>query len=103
LYGFSFPAKQKSSRPGLVAYADAIAAMNLAASHQVRQWLYQQALDSALQVPRAIREIGAFDQQELPGGIGDVNHERSACGGSLDTLLYHLKLNVNDPAQFLVA
>src|SRR5216683_5323666 len=77
--------------------------MNLSAGHQVRQRLYEQALDSALQVPRAIPEIGALHQQKLPGGIGDINEERFACGSSLDTLSHHLKLNLNDPAQFLGA
>src|SRR5712664_1739469 len=76
--------------------------MNLAAGHQVRQWLYEEALDRALQVPRAIPEISSLHQQELPGGIGDINQERFACGSSLDTLLHHLKLNINDPAQFLI-
>jgi hypothetical protein len=33
-----------------VTHADAIAAVNLAAGHQVRQGLHEQALDSALQV-----------------------------------------------------
>jgi hypothetical protein len=101
LYGFSFPAKQESSGPRLVAHADAIAAVNLAAGHQVRQRLYEQALDRALQMPRAIPEIGTFQQQELLGAIGDINQERLAGGSSLNTLLDHLKLNVNDPAQFL--
>src|SRR6266478_7300043 len=32
-----------------------------------------------------------------------MNHERLARGSGLDTLLHHLKLNINDPAQFLVA
>jgi hypothetical protein len=43
--------------------------VNLAAGHQVRQWLYEQALDSALQVPRAIPEIGASNNKNflLPG------------------------------------
>ena len=36
LDGFSFAAKQESSRPLLVAHADAIVAVNLAAGHQVR-------------------------------------------------------------------
>ena len=48
-----------------MAHADAIATVNLAAGHQVRQRLHEQALDRALQLPRAILEIGAFDQQEL--------------------------------------
>src|SRR5689334_2500257 len=39
-----------------MAHADAIAAVNLAAGHQVRQRLYEQALNGALQVPRAIPE-----------------------------------------------
>src|SRR5207237_4466367 len=99
--GFWFTAKYQSSGPRVVAHADAIAAVNLAAGQQVRQGLYKQALDRALQVPRAIPEIGAFHQQELPGGVGDVNQERSACSSALDTLLDHLQLNINDPAQFL--
>ena len=84
-----------------MAHTDAIAAMNLATGHQVRQWLYEQPLDRALQVPRAIPEIGTLHQQKLPGGIGDINHERFVCGSSLDTLLHDLKLNINDPAHFL--
>ncbi len=34
---------------------------------------------------------------------GDMNHERLAGGSRLDSLLHHLKLNVNDPAQLLLA
>src|SRR5437867_8367135 len=86
-----------------MAHADTIAAMNLAAGHQVRQWLYEQPLDSAFQVPRAIPEISSFHQQKLPGGIGDIDQERFAAGSGVDTLLHHLKLNINDPAQFLMA
>lgn len=85
-----------------MAHSDAIAVLNLAAGHQIRQWLYQEALDSALQVPRAIPEIGAFHQQEPSGGVGDIDQERRACG-SLDTLFHHRKLNIDDPAQFLIA
>jgi hypothetical protein len=84
-----------------MAHADAIAPVNLPAGDQVRQWLYEQALDSALQVPRAVPEIGALLQQELPGGLGNIHPERLAGASSLNTPLHHLKLNVNDPAQFL--
>src|SRR5882724_10861053 len=84
-----------------MAHADAVAVVNLTAGHQVRQWLYEQALDGSLQMPRAIPEIGALLQQKLPGAIGDINQERFVCGSGLDTLLHHLQLNINDPAQFL--
>src|SRR5438067_1547655 len=75
--------------------------MNLAARHQVRQRLYEQALDRALQVPRAIPGIASFHQQKRPGTLDDIKQERLAGGSRLDTLLDHLKLNINDPAQLL--
>src|SRR5258705_7397699 len=45
--------------------------------------------------PRAIPEIGALYQQILLGAIGDIHQERLAFGGSLNTLLHHLKLNID--------
>src|SRR5229473_1616162 len=54
-------------------------------------------------LPCAIPEIGSLHQQKLPGAIGDINQERLVGGSGLDTLLHHLKFNINDPAQFLVA
>jgi hypothetical protein len=41
---------------------DAIAPINLVAGYKVRQGLYEQALDSPLQVSRAIPEIGSLHQ-----------------------------------------
>jgi hypothetical protein len=76
--------------------------MNLAARHEVRQRVYEQALDRALQVPRAIPGIASFHQQKPLGTLGDIKQERFAGGSSLDSLLDHLKLNVNDPAQLLI-
>src|ERR1700720_254166 len=95
LHGFWFTAKQESSGTILVAHANAIAAVYLAAGHQVRQGLHQQALDGPLQVPRAIPEIGALHQQNLPGAIGDIHQERFVCRSTLNALLHHLKLNIN--------
>jgi len=101
LHHIWFPAKHQSSGPRVVAHADAIAPVNLPAGDQVRQRLYEQALDRALQVPRAIPGIGSLHQQKLPGGIRDINQEGLAGGSGLDTLLDHFKLNINDLAQFL--
>src|SRR5579871_5821036 len=52
-------------------------------------------------MPCAVPQIGALHQQEFLGAIGDIQQEWTSCGSSLDTLLHHLKLNVDDPAQFL--
>jgi hypothetical protein len=77
--------------------------VNLAAGHQVRQWLNEQALDCALQVARAIPEIRALHQQKVPGAIGDIYQEGFARGSTIYTLLHYNELNINNPAQLLGA
>src|SRR6202140_4736606 len=54
-------------------------------------------------MPRAIPEIDALLQQKRPGAIGDIKQERFTFGSRLETLLHHLTLNINNPAQFLGA
>src|SRR6476646_3039201 len=61
------------------------------------------ALDRAFQRASAIPDIGTLPQQKLPGAISDINQKRLAGGSGVDTLLHHLQLNINDPAQFLIA
>src|SRR5271154_957093 len=61
-------------------HVNAIVVVNLSTGHQVRQRLHEQPLDGALQVPRAVPQIGALHQQELPGRLGDMHHERFTCG-----------------------
>src|SRR5260370_17931110 len=101
--GLCISEEHQERRSLTVRDADVIVGMNLARGHQIRQRLYQQAFDSALQVARAIPEMSAFHQQELPGAIGDIDEERLAGSRRPDALLHHLKLNVDNLAQFLVA
>jgi hypothetical protein len=86
-----------------VVHADTIAAANLARSHEIRERLYQQALDGALKGAGAISEISALLQQECPSVIYHINQERVIGGRDLDTLLHHFELNINDPLEFLLA
>src|SRR5262249_41662017 len=55
--------EQERGRALAVTDQNRIAAPDLAAGHQVRQWLDEQALDGALQVTRAILGIGTLPQQ----------------------------------------
>jgi hypothetical protein len=86
-----------------VAHTDMVAAVDLVRRNQIRQRLNDETLDSALQMTSPIPEICALRQQELAGAIGDADLKRHSPGSGPDALLHHLKLNVNDPAQFLAA
>ena len=46
--------------------------LNLAACHQIRKRLDEQAFDGALQRPGAISEVDTLGEQELPGTMRHI-------------------------------
>src|SRR6266404_2588558 len=83
--------------------ANLIMGPNLTGRHQIGQRLYEQALDRTLQRTGAISEVGPLDQQKFASPVRQSDVETLLPRSTIDALLHQMKLDINDPVQFLFA
>src|SRR5688572_22354950 len=83
--------------------ANPVACSDLIRCDQVRQRLYQQSFDSALQVPGTILHVDSFAEQKSLARLGDMKDKRTIRGRIKNALLNHIEFDIENPAQFGLA